>query len=71
MKSGCINNKEGSQMISSSSMSKEKYCKEFFPNCNCCSVFDQCFPTNGLNDEMSEIALLDKLGTLEIKKSRN
>lgn len=48
---------------------KDKFCKEFFPNCNHCNVFSACFPDNGLFDESSELALLEQLPSLWKPKS--
>ena len=40
---------------------REKFCSEFFPNCRICNCFSECFPNNGLNDQFSELALLEQM----------
>jgi len=49
-------------MLPKSKNVREKMCLEFFPNCGICSCFSECFPNNGLNDELSELALLKQMG---------
>ena len=41
---------------------REKFCSEFYPNCRICNCFSECFPNNRLNDEFSELALLEQMG---------
>lgn len=40
---------------------KEEICSDFFPNCSICNFFSKCYPNDGLNDEFSEIALLEQI----------
>lgn len=40
---------------------RERFCNDFFPNCSICNFFSKCYPNNVLNDEFSEIALLEQI----------
>ncbi len=47
---------------------REKICLDFYPNCTICSCFSECFPKNGSNDELSELALLEQMEKINIDK---